>query len=576
MPLFPGKIKSLKGTFVLLSKLCKFSDSNEITVDQLYRFPRLASDVIGCFSPAQHVRLVHALNRLLRVEDVLGWKIADVAFIEELTRLQVPHIPTQNAYIPPRIWMSLIRSTELVMDDFEKHQDDFGNAWRWIYDAYRHNIENGYTQKSPFIDPGRNTSVKGRMKPTRPPRRVYPGGANAFFEFHGLAELLNYWVGYIPNQQHDLHAFSAYASLVRDCAFTFILAHSIQRAGEGLSLRSDCFVVDQDPTLGKVALIVGESTKTDQDSDARWVVPMIVERAVKILNFLARLRMDTTFKNVAPDTQRNPYLMTGKIEHWGSGTSAINVTQWGLGKLVELNPVTFNPQSLIITEEDYKIAYQLTPKLAEKSWFKVGSVWSFNAHQLRRTLAVNLFSSNVPASVIQWLMKHKTVHQSYYYGRNYTRLKVNANAEQAVILESYRTAVRNLIEIAKNTLDDSVHPTGKNLIATDTLRLIEKRDFERLEALAKKGEIAARPTLLGFCMTQSCEYGGVESAVHCAGVDGKGPCKDAVFSKRNDKRLKALYDNNAKELKNLVENSPRHSKLKAENEAIEVYLYATA
>ncbi len=576
MPLFPGKVTSVTPHYTMLIRLCKLADSRNITIDQLYRFPRLASDVMEFFTPAQHSKLIGTLNNLLRSEDVLGWKIADAAFIEKLARLEIPHIPTQNAYIPSRIWMSLIQSTVLVMDAFEKNQDALKDAWMWLYDAYRNNIENGFTQKSPFLHPERKTSVKGRMKPLREPRRVYPGGAKAFFENYGIADLLNRWVGYIPNQQHDLHAFSAYANLVRDCAFTFILAHSIQRRGEGLSLRSDCFQVDEDPTLGKVALLVGETTKTDPDSDARWVVPMSVERAVKILNFLGRLRLDTTFKPIAPEIQINPYLMTGKIEHWGSGTSAIKATQWDLGKLVVNNPIAFPVNEFTITQEDYKIAYQLTPLLTEKSWFKVGGVWSFNAHQLRRTLAVNLFASDVPDSVIQWLMKHKTVHQSYYYGRNYTRLRINANTERTVVVEGYRTVVRNLIEAAENTLGVSVHSTGKNLIAVTTLKLIDERDHKKLEALAKKGEIAARPTLLGFCMTQSCEYGGVESAAHCAGVDGKAPCKDAVFSKRNGKRLKTLYDSNAKKLKDLPKNTPRHSKLKAENEAVEVYFHATS
>lgn len=173
-------------------------------------------------------------------------------------------------------------------------------------------------------------------------------------------------------------------------------------------------------------------------------------------------------------------------------------------------------------------------------------------------------------------MKHKTVNQSYYYGRNYTRLRINANAEETVIAESYRSIVRNLIKATENSLGDSIHSAGKNLISSTTLKLIEQRDHKKLEKLAKKGEIAARPTLLGFCMTQSCEYGGVESAVHCAGVDGNGPCKDAIFSKKNNKKLKVLHYSNSEKLKDLLENTPKHSKLKIENEAIEVYFHATS
>lgn len=574
MPLFPGKVQSVNHPFYTLAKLCKLADSHNVSVDQLYRFPRLAGDVMKYFQPAQHEKLFGVLNSLLRSEEFLGWKIADAAFIEELARHRIPHINTQSAYIPPRLWMSLIQSTETVMDAFQTHQAAFEKAWVWISNAYRHNIENGYSQMSPFHNS--EVDVNYINHSSRKPRRVYPGGSKAFFENYGIANLLNQWVGYVPDPTHDTTALSSYANLVRDCAFTFILAHSIQRVGEGLSLRSDCFHLDYDPTLGNIGLLVGETTKTDPDSDARWVVPTSVERAVNILKFLGHLRIDNTFKSVTQEFARNPYLMTGQIECWHRGSTSLNLSQWGLGKFVEKNPLVFEEANFSITEEDYKIAYQLTPRLTEKSWFKVGGIWSFSAHQLRRTLAVNLFTSDVPESVIQWMMKHKSLNQSYYYGRNYTRLRMNTAAEQAVVTESYRATIRNLSEIADNTLGENVHATGNNLINVDTLNLIEKRDHKKLEALAKKGEIAARQTLLGFCMTQSCEYGGVESAVHCAGVDGSGPCKDAVFSKRNRKRLKIMYDNNAEELNDLVENTPRHSKLKAENEAIEVYFHATS
>jgi hypothetical protein len=574
MPLFPGKLRSLSSKFKLFSKLCKIADSHNITIDQLYRCPQLVNDVITTFSPQQQGSLIGALNALLRAEDILGWKIADTAFIEQLSKLQIPYIEIQNAYIPPRIWISLIKSTEQVMDEFERHQNAFTNVWTWIAEAYKHNIGSNFTQKSPFIDPLRQTDNSNN--PSREPRRVYPGGAKAFFEDFGIAGLLKRWVGYVPNKKHDLHALSAYASLVRDCAFTFILAHSIQRRAEGLSLRSDCFQIDKDPTLGNVALLVGETTKTDPDSDARWVVPVSVERAVKILNHLSRIRLNTTFQAIPKEIQSNPYLMTGSIECWRAGTSGLKLSQWDLGKVVKNNPMVFEEAEFTITEEDYKIAYQLTPLLKEKPWFKVGGIWSFNTHQLRRTLAVNLFTSKVPDQVIQWMMKHKTLQQSYYYGRNYTRQRINDNATQIVVTERYRTVVRNLVEITENSLRNTVYATSKNLISADVLKLIKENEHKKLESLVKKGQVIARPTLLGFCMTNTCEYGGVESAVHCAGVDGKGPCKDAVFDKRNGNKLKSLQKSNADELKKLSKDSPRHTKLKHENEAIEVYFHATS
>jgi integrase len=571
MKLFPGKVRSLSTTFQALSSLCQFTDSQGITIDQLYRFPALAKPLMQALTTNQQQKLTTTLGALLREENVLGWKIADADFISRLSILQIPHINTQSAYIPPRIWMTLVGSIERAMDSFEQHQSAFVDAWTWVSEAYRHNIQNGYSEKSPFERP-RSKSVD---MSERNARRVYSKGAAAFLEEHGLAELLNRWVGYVPSDRYELLALTAYANFVRNSAFVYILAHSIQRVGEGLDLRFDCFVTDDDPILGKVAMLVGETTKTDPDSDARWVVPLQVERAIEILKTLGRLRLSNSLEPTVEHGNENPYLMVGTLEAW-QRLNAYRVNQWTLDRFVTSHALAFDANELMITEEDYKIAYQLTPRLTEKDWFKVGGVWSFSAHQLRRTLAVNLFASDVDASIIQWMMKHRTANQSYYYGRNHTRLRVNRNATETVLVESYRTTTRILTEAAENSLGDCVHPAGKNLITGDTLKLIKEKEHKKLESLAKKGAIAARPTLLGFCMTQSCKYGGVESAVHCAGVDGKGPCKDAIFSKRNSTRLQNLYDSNTEDLKRLVGNTPRRSKLKAENEAIEVYFHATS
>ena len=569
-PLFPRNVASIRPKFVVLSILCRFADTKSIRIDRLYRHPQMAKNIVQALTSNKQNIVIGVLSELLRVEAVLGWKIADAEFLSRLSRLQIPHIRAQNAYIPPRIWMALIQSTERVMDTFEQHEAELFDAVNSLSDAYRHNNQNGYWNISPFSF----SHCKSAGGNAREPRRNYAGGSSAFIEDRGLAELLNRWVGYLPSKNNGLFALIAYLNLVRDCAFTYILAHSIQRVGEGLSLRADCFITDDDPTMGKVAMLVGETTKTDPDSDARWVVPMQVKRAVTILESIARLRINSSLQPIAQEAKENPCLMTASIEPW-SNVTVLNVSGWGLDKVVTSNPLAFDASELNITDEDYKIAYQLTPRLKEKDWFEVGSAWSFNAHQLRRTLAVNLFASDVDESVIQWLMKHKTVQQSYYYGRNYTRLKVNRLTQDAVLIESYRTTTRMLIDAAENSLGDNVHPTGKILIEKNSIKLIEEKKYKKLEALAKKGEIAARPTLLGLCMTQSCGFGGVESAVHCAGVDGKGPCKDAIFSKRNGKRLQSLYDRNAEELRTLVENTPRHSKLKAENEAIEVYFHVT-
>ena len=67
MPLFPGKVQSIKHPFYMLAALCKIADSNNICIDQLYRFPRLAGDVMASIRPAQHEKSIGILIRFITI-----------------------------------------------------------------------------------------------------------------------------------------------------------------------------------------------------------------------------------------------------------------------------------------------------------------------------------------------------------------------------------------------------------------------------------------------------------------------------------------------------------------------------
>lgn len=573
-PLFPGSLNTVDGYLNIYKHLCSFADKHGVDITQLHRFPQLAKDLMEQIPTSLQGLLISRLGALIREEEILGFKIADSSFIEKLTQHQTPHIIAQNAYIPPRIWTSFIWSLEQIMTSYEQNKESISEAWTWLYNAYKINLERGYSEISPFEQP----QHKDACREGRKPRIKYPEGALAFLTDRNLSETLARWIGYAPNTRkvESITPLSSYLNLVRDCSFIFILAHSIQRKSEGLALRSDCFSAEEDPLFGRIGLLTGETTKTDPDSDARWVVPLKVERAVKIMSEIAHLRLNNTFQDIDPELKQNPYLMTGSVEPWSGSRSGPNRLYWNGSRFIEENPFVFNQDTFRITKEDYKIAYQMTPLLKEKSWFKVGSTWHLNPHQLRRTLAANLFVSDVPEQSIQWLMKHKSIEQSYYYGRNHTKLRLNNSAHDIATVEGYRSTIRSLISISENSLGDSVHATKKNTMNASIINSINERDHKKLTSLIKDGSAAARQTLLGHCMTESCEYGGIESAIHCAGVDGKGPCKDAVFDKKKKHRLKALLESNRIELTNLPTETPRHQKLKHENEAIEVYLHATS
>ena len=575
MPLFPGTLRVVSKKLGMLGQLCRYLDKNEIRLDQLYRFPNTAIELSDLYTPGQFERLIRTLQQLFVERDTLGWLIADLNYIDKLKKASKPSVSIQNAYIPPRLWQSVIESAKSVMVDFEEQKKSLEKAWTWIHVSYRQNIESGYYHCNPFRQDCMNESGRsGRVR--------YVGGSTKFLKEYGIMAALERWFDQKLVSQNSIRILTNYVNLVRDCAFLNILAHSMQRLSEGLSMRSDCFLVDDDPYFGQVAMLTGETTKTDLDSDARWVVPIDLKHTVDILSFISRLRIDNTFMKVGMGIRENPYLMLGSGECWlprGLNSEEAIIEKTGgfnLNGAIKKYPKVFCPSELKITQEDYNIACSLTPELTQKKWFKVGSQWHFNPHQFRRTLAVNMYSQNVPDSVIQWQMKHRTVQQSYYYGRNHTRLFVNKGVGDFCKKERDKDTVLTMVDVVKNERKDNFLATAYNPVAPEILSLIEEKSYKKLEAAAKKGQISVRPTLLGLCMASSCKYGGVESAIHCAGIDGKAPCKDAVFRKRNSEKLCALKERNEKEMTELDTLAPRYSKLDNENKAIEVFLNATS
>ncbi|GAA6139743.1 hypothetical protein NBRC116583_34900 [Arenicella sp. 4NH20-0111] len=575
IPLFPGTLRVVSKRLGLLGSLCRYIDDNNIRLDQLYRFPRTAIVLSKLFTPAQFEKLIRVLEQVYVEKRVLGWQAVDERYLDELRKALKPSITVQNAYIPPRLWLALIESAEAVMSDFETQKGAIEEAWIWIHRAYKKNIENGYFHINPFRKYNlKDNSCSGRIR--------YEEGGEAFLVERGIMASMECWFDQTLIKHKGAAILTNYVNLVRDCSFLYILAHSLQRQSEGLSLRADCFLIDDDPIFGSVAMLVGETTKTDADNDARWVVPIQVKRAIDILKYIGRLRIAHTLMNVDDQVKENPYLMAGVGECWVAGHSSSDkmmverVKEFNLTKIIPKYPNVFCPSKLTITREDYDIAYNLTPALTQKKWFEVGNHWHFNPHQLRRTLAVNMYTQNVSDSVIQWQMKHRTIQQSYYYGRNHTRLLVNSGVKDVCQTERNRGTALALIDLVENKNGDNVLATSYNPIPLEILSLIEERDYRKLEVAAKKGQISIRTTMLGLCMAKTCKYGGIESAIHCAGIDGKAPCKDAIFRKPNASKLRALKQRNTEEISTLKPLTPRHAKLENENKAIEVFLDATS
>lgn len=572
MPLFPGKVRSLTTHFRAFVDMGLYADKHGVKIDELYKFPKLYEGLLSSLTPSKQKRLISVLAVIKKHQDEIGITLANHKFMIELKRLQIPHIPTQHAYIPPRIWTGLLQRCDEIIDIYLSYQDDIENAIGKLIDAYKQNKEVKSLYPSPF-----NKRLRKKEK------SFIKLDSASFIETYNLQVILDA-LGisiFLPNGRiNTLRAITMIIDDVEQVCFWYVVAHSIQRKSEVSDLRFDCFQEDSDPRLGKVAMLCGETIKTDPDSDARWIVPRNVKKAIYCLKSISTLKHHGAGK--AP-TGSSHLFTTFRLE-W-SLTRLANTTNGGgphtgynLGRAnacLEKKPI-FPEELFRITPEDYAIAYQLTPRLTEKDWFKEGGLWHFTPHQFRRTLAVNLFATGISEDVVQWMMKHKSLAMTYYYGRNYSRLKVNSEAGGVVASESYNMKLNSFIQLSDPNNKNNVFAADRNTIDCNVLNLIKEKRHKDLMLLIKKGLVDARPTLLGLCMSPSCSYGGIESVSHCAGTYSKGPCKDAVFSKSNGPRLQKLLDAHKQRLLVLDKDDVERVAITHEIKAIEVYFNATS
>ncbi|MEL7798075.1 hypothetical protein [Idiomarina loihiensis] len=328
-------------------------------------------------------------------------------------------------------------------------------------------------------------------------------------------------------------------------------------------------------------MLVGETTKTDPDDDARWVVPSTVKKAVDAASTIAKWRLKYfPGGESAPewDSSSVPLALAG-TEPWlpvkGNNRNSKNelIGQLRLGPFIDRYPLFFDPEEMAVTEEDWKIAVSMTPNIGNREGFGIGLQWPLAAHQLRRTTNVNMFASNmVSDQSLQWLMKHVSQKMTLYYGRNFTNLRLNSDAETSVIVESYKAIYRQIASVVEDSFEN-VRPHSKQMIPIKVVNLVEAGEEKQLTKLIAKGDIGCRRTLAGFCMKAGvCEYGGIESMAQCAGADGGGICTDAIFKRENGPALRRLKAAHEKKIESLTSESPRFNALKKEIYAIEVYL----
>lgn len=316
-------------------------------------------------------------------------------------------------------------------------------------------------------------------------------------------------------------------------------------------------------------------------NDARWPASPSVEVAVKAAAIVARLRMRCAAANpvigcTAYDKE-NPLLLHAGFEPWGSQPRnnhySIGIPLMSYRRYLKRFPRVFDSEILKITEEDLGQARMFTPNLDKGGAFNVGKTWPLASHQLRRTGGINMFASGVMSdSSIQVIMKHLTLFQTSYYGRNHSRLRFSEEFEGINVAAKYEVLAKQIQTLVE---DRYVSPLGEQRKQEIVVNLVAQKDYKTLVKAGKKGEVSFRETRLGGCTKLGhCEYGGIESVARCAGGDGDKPCRDAIFDKAKRPSVERQLRDVEGRIAVVQAESPRERALRAEAQGLRKYLDA--
>jgi hypothetical protein len=546
-----------------------------ITASNLTRFPAVADQLPNVLSPSGAETTLALLHAIYEERDQLGFTLLDRAGLARLEAALPTHEARQTPYIPPRIWTYQVNRIRAFLDDFHAHREGIEACFHFILDAYsRHSgspseASSGKSSpRGPFSE--QETSNGGVKRP------VLPFWMTA--ERFGIRELLERWC-LDPGQSIEalsVRIFSTYCTMVSELGIAYLLNFSLMRIGEAWNLRADCLDTEQDDQFGLIYVLRGETTKTDPDSDARWVTSPSAKVAVDAMICVARLRMvcakadaDTSITDLEI---LNPYLVLRSHEPWVSGrcrTSmplSVRPPYPSYVEVISAYPNLFDMEQLRITEADLQIARLINPDL-DGNKFAVGMIWLLAWHQVRRTGAVNMQASGVVSDeTLQYQLKHVTRAMALYYGQGYSRLALNDEARILYVRTIYEVLGK---EFASLVSDRFASPYGDKR-KSEILKLVDPTDHKKLTALARSGKVSWRETLLGGCTKRDpCPYGGVDNIAHCCGGNTGAPCVNVLYDREKLPELHQLSRVISSRMADALEGSPYRASLEAQQRALE-------
>lgn len=561
---------SLSNKVTVIKPLFAVCAEHGILAIDLMRFDAVIYKIAKALSPSKFSYAITILHELLDASEQLGFCLLNQDGLAWLAKVHPGHNTKQTPYIPPRIWTYQINRLRECLQDYAQHQERIEECFRFCMDAYAYNYGSLKTAVS--------SRSAGNMPPFQNKKSSrsfrYYGSFNLTADRFGITKLLERWVGPFTDEKGEKQVIklSQYLDLVSTAGLAYLLNFSLMRIQEGYSLRSDCLLIERDEKFGDIPMLVGETTKTDPDTDARWPVSKSAPLAVDAMKHIAALRMlcarERDDLGITEEDKDNPYLISYQYEPWSQGKHSpyqIRPTSRDYKQILSSYPHLLDASQITITEEDLRVARLITPTL-DAQIFKLGVVWLFAWHQLRRTGVVNMQASDlVDDSSLQLLLKHHSRVMTLYYGHNHSRLALSEETRILFLKTMYEEIGRALRALPSPQFVSPLGEARKETIVT----FIKESDALKLDKAAKKGEVGARRIRAGFCVKhRSCPYGGIEAIAHClGGDDGKG-CPDLLLDVKKEGSIQ-LYEMVVDgQLKEVHPKSPRYQSLQAEKRAI--------
>ncbi|WP_240629033.1 hypothetical protein [Pseudomonas laurylsulfatiphila] len=567
--------RTLKTRFDQMRRLFALCSKEGVLASELSRFPRIADRIPEVLQSSRAREFLMLLHELYERRETLGFTILDRRALARLEASLPSHETRQTPFIPPRIWRYQVTRLHECLDDFLLHQKQIEACFRFCLHAYQHNrlttqSDHRFSAVAPFQWPadGSNGRYSGRL--------FYGPFAETATRF-GIAELLERWTE-PSGATLSIRALSRYLTNVTRAGLAYLLNFSLMRVEECWNLRANCLRIETDPRFGEITLLRGRTTKTASDSDTFWVTSPSAKIAVEAMTAIATLRAEgSAFE---PSTTPRPieptelYLVSCANEPWIAArktmSTAIRPSIISYLSAFGNSSTIFDPEQLRITPRDLELARLVNPMLPEE--FAVGEIWPLAWHQLRRTGAVNMQASGLVSDAsLQFQLKHITRAMSFYYGQNFSRLRLEEKAHTLYVRTMYETLGR---ELQLLVTDRFISPHGEKRKA-EIVRLILPSDMEKMTQLAKKGAAVYRPIILGVCSSREpCPYGGIDSIAHCGGGDIAGevrPCPDVLYDRDRLGLVHELEQALDNRLSIATAGSPLKASLEAQKRSAENY-----